>query len=230
MSSDKHQCHFCKKEFTKERTLEIHLCEKKRRWMNKDDKNVRIAFASWLHWCKKSGLYMNKKSQLSYEDFMNSTAYISFVQFGHFVDENHIVNYLAYIDFMIKNNYKFNSWFKNSTYEYFVKMNTRQETIEDAVQKTIKFMDKWSHENDEEWTDFFNKISKQQALDWLRSGRISPWIFFTSSKAQNLLNQMTDEQLMLLDQYLDVKWWTQTMRRKPQDRQFVEQIVKEYEI
>lgn len=228
--ADKFQCHFCKKEFTRERTLEIHLCEPKRRWMNKDDKTVRIALASWLHWCKKSGLYMNKKTALSYDDFMRSTAYIAFVQFGNFVDQNNISNYLAYIDFMIKHNYKMPSWTKDSTYEYFIKMNTRQETVEEAIQRTIKFMDKWSSDNDEEWTDFFTKITNQQALDWLRTGRISPWIFFTSEKAQNKLGEMTDEQIMLLDKYLDVKWWQQNLRRKPKDKQFVDQIVKEYEI
>lgn len=228
--ADKFQCHFCKKEFSRESTLEVHLCEKKRRWMNKDDKNVRIAFASWLHWCKKSGLYLNKKGGLTYTDFMNSTAYIAFVKFGYFVEEYKITNYLAYIDFMIKNNYKMPAWNKDSTYEYFVKMNMRQETIDEAIEKTIKFIDKWSYENHNQWNDFFDVISGQQVLDWLRGGRISPWVFFTSEKAQNLMGRMTDEQLILLDKYIDVKWWMQVMRRKAKDKQFVEQIVKEYEL
>ena len=228
--SEKFKCHFCEKEFSKEKTLDVHLCEKKRRWMNKDDKHVRIAYASWLHWCKKSGLYMNKKGGLTYEDFMNSSAYISFVKFGFFVDEYHITNYLAYIDFMIKNNYKMNSWNKDSTYEYFVKMNMRQEPIDEAVGKTVKFIDKWAVDSDCPWNDFFCHISGQQALDWLRSGRISPWVFFTSDKAQELMGRMTDEQLILLDKYIDVKWWMQVMRRKAKDKQFVEQIVKEYEL
>lgn len=228
--TERHQCHFCKKEFTRVKSLEIHLCEQKRRWMNKDDKAVRIAYASWLHWCKKSGLYMTKKTPLSYEDFMKSTAYTSFVKFGHFVDELSISNYLAYIDFMIKNNYRMNMWTKDSIYEHFIKMNVRQESVEDAIQRTIKFMDKWSADVNEEWTDFFIKITNQEALDWLRSGRISPWIFFTSEKAQSKINDMTDEQLLLLDKYLDVKWWNQNLRRKLKEKQFVEQIVKEYEI
>lgn len=228
--TDKHKCHFCEKGFAKERTLDVHICEKKRRWMNKDDRNVRIAYASWLHYCKKTGLYANKKGPLSYDDFMRSSIYITFVRFGHFVEETKMQNYLAYVDFMIKNNYKNADWDKNSVYEYFIKMNTRQESIEDAIQKTIKFMDKWSSDQNEEWTDFFIKITNQQALDWLRSGRISPWIFLTSSKARSKMDEMTDEQLMLLDKYLDVKWWNQNLRRKPQDRQYVEQLVREYEI
>lgn len=227
--ADKHQCSFCKKSFTREKTLSVHLCEQKRRWINKDEKHVRMAFASWLHWCKKTGLYLNKKS-LTYDDFMKSSVYITFVKFGLYVEDLHMSNYLAYIDFMIKHNYKVTDWFKNSTYEYFVKMNTRQETVEDAIQKTIKYMDKWSIENHEDWTLFFEKISSQQVLDLLRNGRISPWIFFISKKAQSLLMTMSDEQVMLLDQFIDIKWWTALLRRKPNDRQFVEQIVEEYGI
>ena len=131
---------------------------------------------------------------------------------------------------MIKNNYKMPAWNKDSTYEYFVKMNMRQETIDEAIEKTIKFIDKWSYENHSQWNDFFDVISGQQVLDWLRGGRISPWVFFTSEKAQNLMGRMTDEQLILLDKYIDVKWWMQVMRRKAKDKQFVEQIVKEYEL
>ena len=109
-------------------------------------------------------------------------------------------------------------------------MNSRQEPIEDAIQKTIKWMDKWSHDNDQDWTEFFSIVECSQIIDQLRSGRVSPWVFFTSEKAKIAMNRMTDEQLMLLDKYLDIKWWMATIRRKPQDRQYVEQIVKEYQI
>lgn len=227
--AERHQCNFCKKEFTRPKTLEVHICEQKRRWINKDERAVRIAYASWQHWCKRTGLHLNKKN-VSYEDFMKSSTYITFVKFGNFVEENRLSNYLAYIDFMIKQNYKSNDWLKNSTYEYFIKMNIRQESIEDAIQRTVTFMDKWSTEHEEDWTTFFEKISGQEALDWLRSGRISPWIFFISKKAQMLLATMSDEQVMLLDRYLDIKWWSATLRRKPKDRIFVEQMVEDYMI
>lgn len=230
MNNEKHECSFCNKLFTRPSSLNVHICEPKRRWMNKDDKHVRIAFASWLHWCKKTGLYMNKKAALTYDDFMKSSSYITFVKFGLFVEEYHLVNYLTYLDFMIKNNYKAQDWCKDSVYEYFVKMNIRQESVEDAIQRTVTFIEKWSADNGETWNDFFHQISSQQALDWLRAGRISPWIFFTSEKAQELMGHMTDEQILLLDRYLDIKWWSQAMRRKMKDKQFVEQIVKEYEL
>jgi hypothetical protein len=230
MNDEKPQCHFCKKIFTRLSSLNVHLCESKRRWANRDDKNVRMAFAAWLHWCKKTGMYYNKKTALTYDDFMNSSAYIPFVKFGYFVEEHRISNYLSYIDFMVKNNYKISDWGKDSTYEYFIKMNTRQESVEDAIQKTIKFIDKWSIDNGIDWTDFFIKVSNQQVLDWLRSGRISPWLFFVSEKAQGKIHDMSDEQLILLDKYLDVKWWNQNLRRKPKEKQFVDQIVKEYNI
>ena len=83
MISEKFKCDFCKKEFARERTLDSHLCEKKRRWINRDSKEIRIALASWQHWCRKTGMYATNKT-MDYRDFMDTTVYTTFVRFGSF--------------------------------------------------------------------------------------------------------------------------------------------------
>ena len=41
-NSDKpYKCEYCGAGFMKEKTLAAHMCEKKRRWLQKDEKRVR---------------------------------------------------------------------------------------------------------------------------------------------------------------------------------------------
>ena len=44
MASKKFKCPYCGKEFTRERTLQVHMCEPKRRYLQKDEKWVVNAF------------------------------------------------------------------------------------------------------------------------------------------------------------------------------------------
>ncbi len=52
MASKKYKCPYCGKEFTKERTLQVHMCEPKRRYLQKDEKwpyyNAFVKFGRFI--------------------------------------------------------------------------------------------------------------------------------------------------------------------------------------
>ena len=78
----KHRCEFCNGEFVRESTLMTHMCESKRRWMNKDLQGNRIAFQAWNEFYKKNTTNKKKKT---YEDFIKSAYYTAFVKFGNYL-------------------------------------------------------------------------------------------------------------------------------------------------
>ena len=42
-----YECEHCNKQFTRERTLMVHVCEQKRRYMQRDEKGVQVGFLAY---------------------------------------------------------------------------------------------------------------------------------------------------------------------------------------
>ena len=59
-------CQYCGKNFTREKTLTVHMCEPKRRHMVQNDRHVRMAFRAYQRFYDKS---MNAKKPKTYEEF-----------------------------------------------------------------------------------------------------------------------------------------------------------------
>ena len=96
----KHRCEFCNAEFVRESTLMTHMCESKRRWLNKDLQGNRIAFQAWLDFYKKNSANKKKKT---YEEFIKSAYYTAFVKFGNYCVDAHVLNVSKYANYLIKN-------------------------------------------------------------------------------------------------------------------------------
>ena len=44
----RHQCAFCKKEFARETSIAVHMCEPKRRRSERSERGVELGFQSYL--------------------------------------------------------------------------------------------------------------------------------------------------------------------------------------
>ena len=82
MALNKFKCPYCGKEFTKERTLQVHLCEPKRRHLQKDEKWVINAFMVFQRFYQ---LHQKTHKPKTYEDFCKSSYYNAFVKFGRYM-------------------------------------------------------------------------------------------------------------------------------------------------
>ena len=60
------KCNYCGRSFAKESTLAIHMCEQKRRYMQKDEKHVQLGFRSYQLFYR---IGTNTKNDKTYEDF-----------------------------------------------------------------------------------------------------------------------------------------------------------------
>jgi hypothetical protein len=109
----KYGCEFCKREFARESTVLKHICEYKNRWLAKDRQSSRIAFQSFVHFYKKNSA---SKKLKTYEEFIRSAYYAAFARFGSYCVDINALNINRYIDWLLENQVKIDSWCLDSTY------------------------------------------------------------------------------------------------------------------
>ena len=81
-NSKPYKCEYCNTSYSKESTLLVHVCEKKRRALQRDEKRVQTGFYAFNQFYKLGTGAMKDKT---YEDFCKSPYYNAFVKFGSFV-------------------------------------------------------------------------------------------------------------------------------------------------
>jgi hypothetical protein len=217
------KCQFCKTEYHREDSLIAHLCEKKRRWFNKDERYVKLGFYAYTRFYQIQ--FVGKKVP-DYENFMNSRHYIGFVKFGRYILNLNAFNPEGFVDFVIKSTTPLKEWCSPHVYELYVREITKKESPSTAIERNILLMQQWSQETGEPWTDFFRKINTNIAVMWIKSGRISPWIIYTADSVENLFSRMSSEQLALIHEYVDPSCWKAKLKMNKEDVAFLKKELK----
>lgn len=217
-----HVCEFCKKKFVTERTLVKHLCDKKRRWLWKDEKYAQIAFRAFQRFYQLS---MRQKKPKTEMDFINSAYYNEFIKFGKFVVDVNAIDVPGFIDFLIKTSVNLSDWTKDWAYETWVRELGRKEDPYRAVERNILLMEQWSRETGDDWQDFFKKVNPNLAVKWIRSGRISPWVIY--AVGEPLMDRMNEDQLKLIRELINPNFWTYRIKANKKDFDAIVQILEE---
>ncbi len=216
-------CSFCKKVFQRENTLAVHMCPIKHRDMQKEDKDVRMAFRVWLRYYE---LTMNKPNK-TWADFIQSRYYTDFFKVGKHINEINAVNAPQFIDFLIRSGIPIKKWTHQVVYETYIRELTKKETPGAAVERCINLMQQWSGSTGEHWADFFRKVAPPQATLWIMSGRLSPWVIYLSGSADQLFNRMTPEQLGMVKGYIDPSFWAHKIDRHADEVEFFRSVLNE---
>ena len=82
MESTLNKCTYCGKEFIRDRTLQVHLCEPKRRHLQKNEKWVQNAFMVFQRFYE---IHQHNVKPKTYDAFCASAYYNAFVKFGRYI-------------------------------------------------------------------------------------------------------------------------------------------------
>lgn len=218
------KCEFCKHAFAREKTLLVHMCNEKERWLNRDEKYVRYGFMVYRRFYEIS--YRGKEPP-EYARFVKSKMYSAFVKFGRYLLHINAINPEGFVDFLLKTQIPIDRWDKPLVYETYVRDLSKRESVEDAVTRNILLMQQWSTHTGEPWQEFFRKVTPEQATEYIRSGRISPWLLYTAASAENMFNRMSPEQEMLIKGYIDTGFWSIMLDRHKDDVQWLKNLLDE---
>ena len=222
-NSKPYVCEYCGTGYTREKTLAVHMCEKKRRVLQKDEKRVRFGFYAFQRFYKLSA---GTKKEKTYEDFCNSPYYNAFVKFGSFINNVRPLYPERYIDHVVTSRVKLDHWCREEMYEKYANELIRKEGVETALERSIQTMVDWAKEKEAAYNHYFLYVSTNRMTWDIKDGKISPWLVLNCLNGKQALSKLNDEQLSMLGSVLDPSHWALRFKRQPKDVELAKQIVK----
>lgn len=219
---EKIKCRWCGQGFSKESTLQAHMCEQKRRMLSENDRHNRIGYNSWLLFRKL--MTPNAKKVPTYEDFTKNRYYTTFVKLGRRIVDLHIPDPEAFVRFLVMNSVKFSKWDSDSVYEMYIREMTKKEQVQRVAERTVLLMQQWAAEDGKDWKSFWTDISTTQALHWIRTGRLSPWALLATTQGKSLLDRFDERQLQDATGYIEIDPWRIKMARNREDCRWLQQV------
>jgi hypothetical protein len=220
-------CQFCNKGFMQEKTLSVHVCEQKRRYLARTEKHVILGYDTYNRFYKMS---QNAKGEKTYEEFAKSPYYNAFVKFGSFVSNVNPLYPDKFINYVVTSGVKLDHWCRDALYDDYVVHLVKSEPVEVALERSISHMLAWANDNNAQWNHYFLYVSLSRATFDIKDGKISPWIVLNSSNGKEMIKKFNDEQLMAVNAVMDVPFWLSKFKKLSTDVELVKQVVRESNI
>ena len=221
-----YKCEHCKKEFAKEKTLAVHVCEQKRRYLSRNEKHVQLGFLTYQKFYELNQKIRNK----TFDEFAASPYYTAFVKFGSFLSNTNPIYFEKFINYVLKSGVKLDHWCRDELYDSYIIEMVKSEPADGSIQRTIQTMMNWADKNDAPWEHYFAYVNLNRATHDIREGLVSPWLLLNTKEGKNLLTKMNDEQLAIISQIIDPQFWLKKFRSYPADLELVRDIIKEAKI
>jgi hypothetical protein len=218
-------CEFCKRVFSDERRLINHVCERKRRYLQRDDKTTKYGYMVYEHWFRRT-----MRQVKSIEDFETSNYYTAFVRFARYLLDLNAINPLGFVDFLARFEVPLDRWTDPGYYGTYIRETNKNESPREAIGRNVMLINEWSIDTGQDWRDFFRLVSPARATQWIIGGRISPWLLLIASSASALLARLSGEQMAMIEAAIDSQYWKARLARHQSEVDELRIILQEYNI
>ena len=217
-------CQYCHKEFKKERTLMVHVCEQKRRWLAKDEKGVTLGMHTYVKFWQCN---QNAARTQTFADFATSAYYTAFVKFGNYCIDTKCIKTERFINWVVTSGINVDQWAKDATYTQFLDTALKTENVNDALKRAVEYSLDWADEKKMEAKDVMRYGSDNRLCQAILSGKLSPWIVYKSQSGQEFLSRLSEEHMQLIWPVIDPDIWQPIFEQKIADVKNVEFILTE---
>jgi hypothetical protein len=207
-----------------EKTLAVHICEKKRRYLAKDEKHVHIGYQTFVAFYQ---LTQKAGGNKTYDEFARSPYYNAMVKFGSFVSNVNPLYPQKFIEWVVRSGVKLDHWCRDELYEKYVVELIHTEGVETALERSIAHMESWAKDNNSVWNHYFRYVSTNRAVYDIKDGKVSPWLLLNCKTGKEMLANFRDDQLSAISTIIDPQVWVKKFKNRKFDLDFVKQLVKE---
>lgn len=217
-------CQYCHKPFRKESTLAVHMCEKKRRWNNKNTKASLLGLRTYIKFYKYS---TDSKKEKTFEDFVESPYYSAFVKFGTYCLRTRCIKMEHFIEWVIRSGIKLDKWGTDATYTKYLDEVLKKESVLDAIERAMEYSLEWAEEKDMRPEDILRYGSTSRICHAIVTGKLSPWVIYHSSSGQEFLDKLNEEQMHMVWDTIDPEYWQKVFHKKYDDVKMSQEVLNE---
>jgi len=217
-------CEFCGGTFLRETTLIKHICESKRRWQDKDKHGNRIAFNAWLQFYSKNS---TSKKKREYSDFIKSAYYIAFVKFGTYCVDVNAVNVSRFVDWLLNNKVKIDTWNTDTVYTRFLLSYLKEEDPLDAIARSIETTVVLAENDKIQTKDVLRYGNRNKICYAITTGKISPWMLYNSESGVKFLDELDETQVKMILEYINPEQWAVKFKRDKNVTAQIKQVLNE---
>lgn len=224
LANQPEQCVYCGQKFRLARTVISHMCEKKRRALQRTEKRVQTGFMVFNKFFQVSS---NSNKNKTYEEFCDSPFYNSFVKFGGYVNNINAIHPEMFMDYVVRSGVKLDHWCRDEVYFKYLYDMLKKEPTESALQRSLLTMMEWSDTTGAEYNSYFQNATTYRIAHDIVHGRVSPWVILNTTGGKNALRNMDDAQLTEITPAMDVQYWQRRFRERPDDASLVKDVCRD---
>lgn len=217
-----HKCQYCKKDFVKESSLAVHVCEQKKRRQERSERGVELGFQAYIRFYEMSQGSARLKT---YDDFCESSYYRAFVKFGRYCVSTKTINPRQFLEWLLKNNKKIDRWPSDQIYTEYLLDYLKVENVADALARAIEHSIGWSEQTGHPSHDCLRYGNTNALCYAVTTGRISPWVIYNSESGQKFLSELDATQVGMVWPYIDSDIWQKKFQDYHADQEYAREIL-----
>lgn len=217
------KCEHCNREFVRPSTFLKHMCEQKRRYLDRDRPSNRIGYMAWKQYYQ---LHHPNKKNLEYSDFMNSSYFSAFVRFGSYCSDVKAINSNAFALYLVKNRIPIDNWASDSSYTKYLVEYLKYENCMDAVKRSIENLLDIANDQNVNLSDVFRYVNSNKICHLITTGKISPWVVYQSNTGKDFLSKLDTSQTTMIFEYIDPERWNIKFKRESENVDEVKILLK----
>ena len=213
-----YQCQYCEKQFQRETSLAVHLCEPRRRHQEREEVGVQLGLQAYLRFYE---ITQGSARLKTWDDFVSSPYYRAFVKYGRHCVAIRAINVARYTEWLLKNNRKIDHWCRDSVYAEYVTEHVRREDAADALARAMEQAIDWSQETGNPDRDYLRYGNRNALCYAVSTGRVSPWVVYNCDSGQAFLDELNPEQIAIVWPMIDADFWQRRFQDYAADREYV---------
>ena len=216
-------CKYCNKQFSRESSFFVHVCEQKKRFSEKNEPGVRLGLQAFLRFFSETQTLGKAKT---FDDFVKSTYYRAFTKFGRHIVAINAVNPSRFIDWIIKQNKKIDYWCHEKLYSDYLSQYLQTEAVTDALERAIQYSIKWGEEYGHSDCDVFRLGNTNRVCYAIQTGRISAWVIYGSVSGRTFINNLNEDNLAQIWTQVNPEFWQKKFNDYAEDYLYVQDILE----